>query len=86
MKKLHDKYVLLPADKASNNVVVICNEHYIEVIMKELNNIMGSKSTYQYVTDNPTNIINRHIKYMKEINVAVPSKIWRNCLVYRLVA
>ena len=54
--------------------------------MKELNNIMGSKSTYQYVTDNPTNIINRHIKYMKEINVVVPSKIWRNCLVYRLVA
>ena len=24
LKKLHDKYVLVPADKASNNVVVIC--------------------------------------------------------------
>ena len=43
--------------------------------MKELNNIIGSKSTYQYVTDNPTNIINRHIKYMKEINVVVPSNM-----------
>ena len=57
---------IVPADKASNNVVVICKKHYIEVIMKELNNIMGSKSTYQYVTDNPTNIINRHIKYMRD--------------------
>ena len=25
LKKLHDKYVLIPADKASNNVVVSCN-------------------------------------------------------------
>ena len=34
-----------------------------------------SKSTYQYVTDNPTSIIHRHIKYMKEINLAVPSNM-----------
>ena len=80
-KKLRDKYVLVPADKASNNVVVICKKHYIEVIMKELNNIMGRKSTYQYVTNNPINIINRHIKYMKAINVAVPLNM-EDCLVY----
>ena len=34
-----------------------------------------SKSTYQYVTDNPTSIIHRHIKYMKEINLVVPSNM-----------
>ena len=34
LKKLHDKYVLVPVDTASNNVVVICNKHYIEVMMK----------------------------------------------------
>ena len=36
-----------------------------------------SKSTYQYVTDNPTStcIIHRYIKYMKEINLAVPSNM-----------
>ena len=34
-----------------------------------------SKSTYQYVTDNPTSIIHRHIKYMKENNFAVPSNM-----------
>ena len=73
-KKLHDKYVLVPADKASNNVVVIC-KHYIEVIIKELVDVTCSKSTYQYVTDNPTSIIHRHIKYMKEINLVVPSNM-----------
>ena len=41
-----------------------------------------SKSTYQYVTDNPTSIIyiHRHIKYMKEINLAVPSNMEIGCL------
>ena len=34
LKKQHDKCVLVPADKASNNVVVICTKHYIEVIIK----------------------------------------------------
>ena len=66
---------MVPADKASNNVVVICKKYYIEVIIKELYNIMGSKSTYQYVTDNSTSIIHSHIKYMKEINVWVPSNM-----------
>ena len=34
-----------------------------------------SKSTYQYVTDNPTSIIHSHIKYMKEINLVVTSNM-----------
>ena len=28
LSTLHDKYVIVPADKASNNIVFVCKEYY----------------------------------------------------------
>ena len=33
---LHDKYVFVPADKAPNNIIIICERYYIETLIKEL--------------------------------------------------
>lgn len=33
---LHDQYVLVPADKAENNSVIVCKTHYINGILEEL--------------------------------------------------
>ena len=33
---LHDKYVIVSADKAPNNIVFVCKSHYIDCLMKEL--------------------------------------------------
>jgi hypothetical protein len=30
LSNILDKYVAVPADKASNNIVVICKKHYID--------------------------------------------------------
>ena len=38
IQEFHRKYVLVPADKAANNVVVICRLHYINTFKQELNN------------------------------------------------
>ena len=32
LSSLHDKYVVVPADKASNNIVFICKSHYLQCI------------------------------------------------------
>ena len=45
------------------------------LITKALMEVTGSKSTYQYITDNPITIIQKHIKYMKNINLAVSSNM-----------
>jgi len=41
---LHSKYVVVPADKASNNIVFVCTTYYIDCLVKELgiNNITGN--------------------------------------------
>ena len=34
IKLLHCKYVLVPADKAANNVIVVCKKYYLEVVTR----------------------------------------------------
>ena len=36
MADLHDRFVIVPADKASNNVVFICKTYYFSCLQKEL--------------------------------------------------
>ena len=46
---LHDKYVIVPANKASNNIVFVCKSYYFECLIKELgiNNNTSSNTTYK---------------------------------------
>ena len=48
LHKLHANYVLVPADKAANNVIVVCKKYYIDTLVKELgiNNINSNNPTY----------------------------------------
>jgi hypothetical protein len=36
LSSLHDKYVIVPAYKASNNIVFVCKSYYFECLIKEL--------------------------------------------------
>jgi hypothetical protein len=49
LSSLHDKYVFVPADKASNNIVFVCKSHYYECLIKELgiNNNTSGNTTYK---------------------------------------
>ena len=37
IQEFHRKYVLVPADKAANNIVVVWRLHYINTLKQELN-------------------------------------------------
>ena len=63
LNKLHDNYVLVPADKAGNNIIVVCKKYYLDVVLKELE----STNTYQEVHSDCSNVVSRHLKYMYKI-------------------
>ena len=60
LEELQGKYVLVPADKAAQNVIVVCKKYYLEVILKEI----GTTATYEEVMENCQDIINRHISFL----------------------
>ena len=55
---------MVPADKAANNVIVVCKKYYLDVIVNELK----STSTYREVNDECENVVSRHLHYMMKKN------------------
>ena len=45
IQEFHRKYVLVPADKAANNAIVVCRLHYINTLKQELNGTKAYKET-----------------------------------------
>ena len=58
------KYVLVPADKAANNVVVVCRLHYITTLKQELN---GTKAYEETSIDEKSVVIATQMKYLKSL-------------------
>ena len=56
-----DKYDIVSADKAPNNIDFVCNSHYIDCLIKELgiDNSLGSL-TYTLMTLTKDEILNNH--------------------------
>ena len=74
LKELHKKFVLVPIDKASNNVAIICKKYYVEVILKEIGVIGKSNPTY-HITDMPSNeIVHNNCEYSKHLGFTLTEK------------
>ena len=47
LAEIHETFVVVPADKASNNIVFVCKTHYINCLMEELGmSTMTGNPTY----------------------------------------
>ena len=67
---MHDfqrQFVLVPADKAANNVIVVCKKYYLDVVLNELS------TTDTYVQDDRGSqcVILEHLQYMTNVNIDV---------------
>ena len=70
---LHNKYVFLPADKATNNIIIICKRYYIETLIKELGldncSTPTGNSTYTSCQVSSEDIVNTHNTFMKTLGI-----------------
>ena len=57
IQESHRKYVLIPADKAANNVVVVCRLHYVNTLKEELD---GTR-TYLETDSDEMSVVNAHL-------------------------
>ena len=76
-------FVLVPADKASTNRIVIYKKYYLDIVLKELKQDMGTDNVYKLSELIQEDIVSRHLVYMKSetINVnpvlhKIPSMYW----------
>ena len=75
LRRLHDDFVLVPlvpADKAANNVIVVCKKYYIETLIKELGintTNISPNSTYIPSTDSFHEILKSHCKFIESVGL-----------------
>ena len=73
LSDLHSKYVFVPADKAPNNVIIICKRYYIETLIKELGlgncSTPTGNSTYTSCQMSSEDIVNTHDTFMKSLGI-----------------
>ena len=70
LEELYSKYVLVPADKAAQNVIVVCKKYYLQVVLKEIE----TTATYESVMVESQSIVDEHIKYFNNDHINVPSQ------------
>ena len=75
LSSIHDKYVVVPADKASNNIVFVCKSYYYECLVKELGiNEHSGNPTYKNITFDKEEILANHRSFMASVNIPLSSK------------
>ena len=82
IQEFHRKYVLAPAHKAANNVVVVWWLHYINTLIQEL----GSTKTYKQISTDERSIVNAHcIEITAKFAVSIKEKQDRLPMLYWLL-
>ena len=86
LSDLHNKYVFVPADKAPNNIIIICKRYcYIETLIKELrlNNCSTptGNSTYTSCQMSSEDMVNTHNTFMKSLG-----RLHKSPLKHRFIA
>ena len=73
LSDLHSKYAFVPADKAPNNVIIICKRYYIDTLIKELglDNCFTptGNSIYTSCQMSSEDIVNTHNTFMKSLGI-----------------
>ena len=70
LENFQKRYVLVSADKAKNNVIVVCKKYYLDVVLSEFHCTEGSgPRTYTEHHGDIDRLVSEHIRYMHDNNI-----------------
>ena len=74
LETLHNKYVIVPVDKAANNFAFICKRYYVARLLTEVGIPNGNSQTYERLDTDYHQIINDNIELCKKYGFQVGEK------------
>ena len=61
LSRLHENFVIVPADKASNNYTFVCKRHYVSILTEELGlNSLPGNPTYNLTDVSASEVLDNH--------------------------
>ena len=77
LENFQKNFVLVPTDKASNNILIVCKEFYIKMLLKEVGFFDNDKKqdrAYQEIKQTSEEIIKIHEEENKTFEIAIDEK------------
>lgn len=74
LQLLHDKFVLVPIDKASNNIAIICKQFYVKKVLSEVGGSGDPSDTYELIGTENENVIERTLDMCKRFGLDTTEK------------
>ena len=61
LSRLHENFVIVPADKASNNYTFVCKRYYVDILIKELGlHLLPGNPTYNFTDFSASEVLDNH--------------------------
>ena len=74
LKEFHDRYVVVPIDKAANNIAVICKRFYVFRLLQEIGTLGTESRTYQLSDKNRDEIISTNLELSEQYGLKLSEK------------
>ena len=75
LAELHNKFVIVPIDKASNNIAIVCKRFYIQKLLNEVGVPGDASSTYKLSERNPDDIINDNSMLCEQFSLKLEERL-----------
>ena len=75
LSELHSKFVIVPIDKAANNVAIICKRFYIQKLLNEVGIPGDSSPTYQLSDCDPNIVIETNALLCENFGVTLEERL-----------
>ena len=74
LAEFHHNYVIVPIDKAANNIAIICKRFYVMRLLKEVGALGNPELTYQISSADPIDIINNNVEVCNRYGLNVENR------------
>ena len=74
LNELHEKYILVPNDKAANNIAIICKKYYVIIVLTEIGILDAGNETFKKINKNQEEIIQDNLQYNTRLKLSNVSK------------
>ena len=70
LSRLHENFVKVPADKASNNYTFVCKRHYVDILIEELGlHSLPGNPTYNLTDFSASEVLDNHKSVLNRCNI-----------------
>ena len=72
LEEIHSKFIVVPIDKASNNIAIVCKPFYFRTLLDEIGINQNGNDTYKILDQTETVLVNMQKRFINATASGLP--------------